>query len=291
MEIDRDEIRKIVEQVLAKMTVPAAQAAPVAAAPPPSPAPGGIPVEASGRHVHLTAAAFETLFGPGAVLGQTRLLSQPGEFLSDKRVTLAGPKGVIENVAVLGPLRKLVQAELSVTDSKVLGVNPPLNLSGDLSGAAAVDITGPAGTLRAQNAAIIAKNHIHLRPQDARQYNVKNGELLSVRVKTARPVVFENVTVRVRDDFMPAMHIDFDEANACMLGACGSVFAEILGKGAAKTSPQARGAKPYLVTEMEAKQLAATSGDEKRIQLPKGSILTPSAKDVFLHAHCQVEFE
>jgi propanediol utilization protein len=242
--------------------------------------------------VHLTAAALEALFGPGAGLTAVRALSQPGEFLSDKRVRLAGPKGVIDNVAVLGPLRRAVQAELSVTDARILGISPPLRVSGDLSDAVDIDITGPAGTLRAKGAAIIARNHLHLRPADAGLYRLGNGDSVRVRVFTRRPLTFEDVAVRVSDNYMPALHLDFDEANACMLKSGDK--AEILSPSgapavqAAAPGPAFGVSKPALITEAEAKRLVLKAGE--KIILPKGSILTPSAKDVFLHAHCTVEY-
>jgi propanediol utilization protein len=326
--INREEIRTIVEQVAARLGLldipaaglPSGTAGPGAAreTPPGHKVPGaagsgsagpaecpaaairrggsfgsgsGIPVEASARHVHLDAAALEVLFGPGAVLTETRALSQPGEFLSDRRVRLAGPGGAIDNVAVLGPLRRTVQAELSVTDARNLGISPPLRVSGDLSNAADIDIAGPAGTLHAKGAAIIARNHLHLRPADAGLYQVRNGDSVRVRVRTERPLVFEDVAVRVHDNFMPALHLDVDEANACMLKA--GVTAEIPGPFGspgteAAASPAPERAKPALITEAAAKRMVQKNGE--KVILPGGSILTPSAKDVFLHAHCTVEY-
>ncbi|MDR2257763.1 MAG: phosphate propanoyltransferase [Treponema sp.] len=306
--INKEAIRAIVEQVAARLGLLDVPAAPSGAASPGSGPAGpavcpaaairqgggsGIPAEVSARHIHLTAGALEALFGPGAVLMEMRALSQPGEFLSDKRVRLAGPKGAIDHVAVLGPLRREIQAEVSVTDARTLGINPPLRVSGDLSRAADIDITGPAGTLCAKGAAIIARNHLHLRPADTGRYQVRNGDSVRVRVHTERPLVFEDVAVRVDDNFMPALHLDFDEANACMLKA--GDRAEILSpSGAAAVTaaepaiPAPELSKPALITEAEAKRMVQRSGE--KIILPGGSILTPSAKDVFLHAHCIVEY-
>jgi propanediol utilization protein len=323
--VDREEIRKIVEKVLEKKSYGRA-----AEQDPGHQRTGGpdIPVEASARHVHLTQAALETLFGSGAGLTEKRALSQPGEFLSDQRVRLIGPKGDIGSVAILGPLRKAVQAEISLSDARVLGVEAPLRLSGDLSGAADLYIVGPAGILHAKGAAIIAKNHLHLRPRDAEALRVSDGGRVRVRVNTGRPLVFEDVSVRVRDTFMPAMHIDFDEANACMLGNGGK--AEILGEASA-SSPEAvsqravphqatpshakpgselapsgepvppgeaaprsggvpvpPGPRKNLVTEAEAKRLVSRSSGA--ISLARGTIITPAAKDVFSYAGCSVEF-
>jgi propanediol utilization protein len=301
-EPDKEEIRKIVEQVLEKrgLLAPPPDSRFPEQAPESGVCPRRIPAEASARHVHLTAEAAAVLFGPGAVLTESRALSQPGEFLSGERVRLIGPTGEIGNAAILGPLRKAVQVEISLTDARLLGVKAPLRLSGDLSGAADIYIAGPAGVIHARGSAIIARNHLHLRPQDARELQVENGARVRVRLRTERPLVFEEVIVRVREDFMPALHLDFDEANACMLKAGDT--AEILeapalpvpaqpSESAAKPAPplpEAAAAKPVLVTEAEAKRLVPGSGGILRF--PRGSILTPSAKDVFLYARCKVEF-
>jgi propanediol utilization protein len=301
-EPDKEGIRRIVEQVLEKRGL-------LAAAPAVAPAAGTgagirIPVEASARHVHLTVEAAAVLFGPGAALTEKRALSQPGEFLSGERVRLIGPQGDLDQVAILGPFRKALQVEISRTDARLLGVKAPLRLSGDLAGAADIYIVGPAGMIHAKGAAIIARNHLHLRPRDAQGFGVENGSRVRVRLRTERPLVFEEVIVRVREDFMPALHLDFDEVNACMLGA--SDTAEILDPAAPalalpvapapalppKQPPEAAGApapaKRLLVTEAEAKRLA--SGNGGTLRFPRGTILTPSAKDVFLYARYKIEF-
>ncbi|NLU24906.1 MAG: phosphate propanoyltransferase [Clostridiales bacterium] len=177
------------------------------------------PVEVSARHVHLTTEASEILFGAGYTLHKKKDLSQPGEFLSEERVKLVTPKGEIDRVAVLGPVRKAIQVELSVTDCRTLGLKPRVNLSGDLTGAADVLLIGPAGYLMAKGSVIVAKAHIHMTPADARRYGAKDGESVSVALHTARPVTLDGVSVRVKDNFALAMHIDFDEANASLADA------------------------------------------------------------------------
>ena len=172
-------------------------------------------IEASGCHVHLTQAAIETLFGEGAVLKKRRDLSQPGEYLSEQRVKLVTKDGCVENVAVLGPPREAVQVELSKTDCRKLGLTAPVNLSGNLDGAADVMIIGSHGEMKANGSVIVARNHIHMRPQDAEAYGVGDGERVRVEVESDRKVIFEDVPIRVSEKFAPAMHIDFDEANAC----------------------------------------------------------------------------
>lgn len=175
-------------------------------------------VEISARHVHLTTQALETLFGPGYQLTHKRDLSQPGEFLSGERVKIVTRKGEIDNVAVLGPVRKAVQVELSMTDARSLGLKAPVRLSGDLSGAADVILVGPAGMVDAKGSAIVAKAHVHMTPADAEAYQVSNGDTVSIRLDTQRPTTLEGVEVRVRDNFRLAVHIDFDEANAAAVG-------------------------------------------------------------------------
>lgn len=173
-----------------------------------------VPVEISARHVHLTQEALECLFGKGAQLTKKRELSQPGEFLSEERVKVVTRKGEIDNVAVLGPVRNQVQAELSLTDARSLGLNVPVNLSGDLTGAADVLLVGPAGSMVAKGAAIAARAHVHMTPVDAADYHVRDGQTVSVRLATDRPVTLDGVVVRVRKDFKLAVHVDYDEANA-----------------------------------------------------------------------------
>ena len=177
-----------------------------------------VPVEVSARHVHLTIRDVEKLFGPGHRLTHKRDLSQTGEFLSEERVTLRGPKGEMKNVAVLGPERPATQVELSFSDARVLGVDPPIRLSGDLSGAADVTIVSPLYELEARGSAIVARSHIHLTPEDAGEMGLQDRQLVSVEVEGDRPVTFRNVVVRVKPGFRKYMHIDFDEANAAHIG-------------------------------------------------------------------------
>ena len=210
MSISEGEIRELVQRVLAQcggMDLPGA----------PCPGGRGFLIEASARHVHLTTQAVEALFGPGARLTKKRDLSQPGEFLSEQRVKLVTPKGEIANVAVLGPERGAVQVELSLTDARGLGVAAPVNLSGDLTGAGDVYLVGDHGMIAAPGSVIAAKAHIHMTPADAARLGVKDGDLVRVRARTSRPVTFDQVVVRVKESFALAMHIDFDEANACAL--------------------------------------------------------------------------
>ena len=172
-----------------------------------------VELEASGRHVHVTQAQAETLFGHG--LTEKRPLSQPGQYLAQERVTLQGPKGKLERVAVLGPCRKEGQVELSVTDAMALGVDAPVRLSGDVKNSAPITVVGTCGTVFLQHGAIIAKRHIHMTPEDAAIQQVRDGDIVRLRTLTGRPVVFEDVSVRVCPDFRTYVHLDYDEANAC----------------------------------------------------------------------------
>lgn len=209
------DIQDIVRSVLAAQT---AAPAPAPAAPLRANELGQlIPVEVSARHVHLTQQAVETLFGKGYQLTPKRPLSQPGQYLCEERVKLVTARGQIDNVAILGPARSDIQVELSFTDARTLGVEVPIRLSGDLSGAADVLIVTHLGVVTAQKSAIAAKAHVHMTPEDAKQYGVTDGEHVSIRMGTERPVTLNDVIVRVSKDYALAVHIDFDEANAALM--------------------------------------------------------------------------
>ena len=165
---------------------------------------GLVQVEVSARHVHLTDQDVEVLFGKGAVLHEKRPLSQKGQYLSEERVTLIGPKGKKERVAVLGP----------VSDCVSLGVKAPLRESGDVEGSGPITIEGPAGSISITQGTIVAHNHIHVPTDVARMLDLKDKEHVSVKILSERPVTFEDVIIRVSDAFTFRMHIDFDEANA-----------------------------------------------------------------------------
>ena len=175
---------------------------------------GLVQVEVSARHVHLTDQDVEVLFGKGAVLHVKRPLSQKGQYLSEERVTLIGPKGKKERVAVLGPVRSATQVELSVSDCVSLGVKAPLRESGDVEGSGPITIEGPAGSISITQGTIVAHNHIHVPTDVARMLDLKDKEHVSVKILSERPVTFEDVIIRVSDAFTFRMHIDFDEANA-----------------------------------------------------------------------------
>jgi len=279
--MNEQKINAIVESVLSELNQEAGSRIQSGAHP-------TIPVEASARHVHLAQEAVERLFGPGASLTQARALSQPGEFLSEQRVNVVTAGGVLERVAILGPVRKAVQAELSLTDCRALGISAPVRLSGDLRGGADVLLVGPAGIYEAKSAAIVAQSHIHMTPDDAARFGVSNGQALSVHVQTKRPVAFEQVIVRVSPRYRLAMHIDLDEANACALepGTAGSMLnAKCLMLN--ENNPVAPAVTEKVVTESIAKILIKRGAP---VILKKGTILTPSARDVFSGARILIEY-
>jgi len=186
-----------------------------------------VTVETSARHVHLTEKDIELLFGAGYKLTIKKELSQPGQFACEERVDVVGPKKEIKGVGILGPARKATQVEVSLTDARTLGVSAPIRESGDLKGSGACKLVGPAGELELAEGVIAAKRHVHLRPDDAEKIGVEDKQTVQVKVNTeGRALIFGDVVVRVNGEFMPFMHIDTDEANAC--GAAGNVQGEII---------------------------------------------------------------
>ena len=184
-------------------------------------------VETSARHVHVTKETLEILFGAGHELTVKKYLSQPGQFASEEKVDVVGPKNTIARVSILGPVRKANQVEVSLTDARTLGVQAPVRESGDIAGSAPVKIVGPCGEVELEEGCIAAKRHIHLTPADAEELGVTNGQIVCVRLDdTARPLVFGDVVVRVSENFSAAMHIDTDESNAAC--AAGIVYGEII---------------------------------------------------------------
>ena len=172
-----------------------------------------VELEASGRHVHVTKEQALQLFGHP--LTPMRPLSQPGQYLANERVTVKGPKGIFENVAVLGPERKEAQVEISLTDGRVLGITPPVRLSGDVKGSPGAILQTEKATLAIPQGVIAAKRHIHMTPEDATRLGVKDKQEVRLQVFTERPLTFEEVTVRVSPQFATYVHLDYDEANAC----------------------------------------------------------------------------
>lgn len=172
-----------------------------------------VELEASGRHVHVTAEQAKILFGHG--LTPERPLSQPGQYLAKERVRIIGPKGEFRNVAVLGPERQTGQVEISLTDGRTLGIEAPVRLSGDVAGSPGITLEGERGRVTLSQGVIAAQRHVHLTPEDAEKFGVKNGQTVRLQTFTARPTVYGDVAVRVSPDFASYVHLDYDEANAC----------------------------------------------------------------------------
>jgi acetate kinase len=177
-----------------------------------------LPVAVSGRHVHLSAESLAALFGEGYALTIAHDLRQPGNWAAQERVTLVGPKGQLDKVAILGPLRSRTQIEVSRTDSFALGIDVPVRDSGQLDGTPQIRIQGPAGQIDTDGL-IVAARHIHTNPDDARAMGLRDGQLVDVEVGTGdRKLTFENTLVRVQPTGFTEMHIDTDEANAAGIG-------------------------------------------------------------------------
>ena len=184
-------------------------------------------VEISARHVHVSEKDLEILFGAGYKLTPKKDLSQPGQFACEERVTVVGSKRELKGVSILGPCRKATQVELSLTDARSIGVAAPIRESGDVAGSGACKLVGPCGEVELTEGVIAAKRHIHMTPEDAEKYGIKDTQIVSVKIPTeGRALVFGDVVARVSPSYALAMHLDTDEANAA--GIPGSCIGEIL---------------------------------------------------------------
>ena len=202
--IDRTMIEQIVTQVLAVLSNSEAAAAKIK----------GIPVGISNRHIHLSAGDIERLFGKGYTLTPKKDLKQVGEFAAAETVTLVGPKGVIQGVRVLGPVRKITQIEISCTDGFNLGILPPLRDSGQIVESAGLVVVGTSGAVTLNEGVICAARHIHMNIDDAQRFGVSDGDRVLAEVDGPRGCIFKNVLVRVHPTFRLEFHLDTDEANA-----------------------------------------------------------------------------
>jgi len=174
---------------------------------------GDVPVGISNRHVHICQKDLEILFGQKE-LTVMKPLFQPDQFAAEEKVTLVGPKRSIEGVRILGQMRDYTQVEISRTDSYYLGVEPALRDSGDLEGTPGITIRGPKGEITLDKGVIIARRHIHMTEEDAKEFGVKDKDRVNVLVEGERPVVLSDVLVRVNNEYALEMHIDTDEANS-----------------------------------------------------------------------------
>ena len=207
MDISTEKIAEMVKRVLTEMETA------------PKRSEGGIPIGVSNRHIHLSTADLETLFGKGYELTPIKELSQPGQYACKEVLTIVGPSmRPIENVRVLGPVRKNSQVEISATDSYVLKVKPPVRESGNIKDSAPIRIIGPKGVVELSEGCIIANRHIHMSPSDAEKFGVADGDCVDIDVNGKRRTRWFDVQVRVHKDFRLEMHVDTDDANAAGIG-------------------------------------------------------------------------
>jgi len=184
-------------------------------------------VEISARHAHITEEHLEILFGRNASLTPKKPLSQPGQYASEERIDVVGPRGTLKGVTILGPTRPATQVEITLTEARQLGLMAPIRESGNIDLSSGCTLVGPIGSVEIKEGVIVAKRHIHLRPDEATAFNVVDKQKVAVSIQSdQRSIVFDDVVVRVSDKFSSAMHIDTDEANAG--GLAGEVYGEII---------------------------------------------------------------
>ena len=265
-----------------------------------------VPVVSSNRHCHLSQADVEALFGPGYHLTKLRGLTQPGQFACTEQVLLETPKGSMK-LRVVGPARKETQVELAMTDAVKLGLRPPLRMSGELEGSPGCTLSAGGRRVALSRGVIIAARHLHLSPEEAEAYSLKDGDVVALKVEGPRPCLLENVVVRSGPAHRLEAHVDTDEANACLLqggrlcrvirpddlprgGLAGALGAALRGTPAPSASPSPAPPPPKretmldvsreprrLITEDDVRQ-AARNG-YKIIRFGKDAILTPLARD------------
>lgn len=177
-----------------------------------------VEVGISNKHLHLSAADIETLFGKGRELTPIKDLKQPGQFASEEKVDIVGPKGSIRGLRVLGPARPETQIELSATDARGIGLAPPIRESGKLDGSPGIKVVGPAGEVELEKGVIIALRHIHLSEAQAREAGVKDKDLVDVATFGTRPLIFQDVLIRAGSMYEREFHVDTDEGNAAGIG-------------------------------------------------------------------------
>lgn len=271
-------VQKIVEEVLQQVLKN--QSSP--------PHDGKIPIGVSARHVHLAQAEVEQLFGENYQLTPKFELSQPGQFAAEETVVIAGPKGSIERVRILGPARSLSQVEVSWTDAMKLGLKPPLRISGDIQGSSPVTLIGPKGSVVLNEGLIIAQAHIHMSPADSARFQVVDGQSVQIKVEGIRPIILSNVVIRVSERYRLEMHIDTDEANAGFIqqGETGTI---ITGKMAGEPYNN------FVSPPIEINHKIITANDVSRYQgetviVPKEARLTALAKEAVEKLEIELQF-
>jgi len=178
-----------------------------------------IPIGVSNRHIHLSKGDLFVLFGENYALTLQKELSQPSQFAAKETVTLVGPKGTLEKVRILGPVRKNTQAEISATDCYKLGIKPVIRDSGQHEGTPGLKIVGSQGNVELKSGVMVASRHIHLNLEEAHEWSLKDGDRVRVHIQSQRPIIFEDVLIRVNEQFHKEMHLDLDEANAALINA------------------------------------------------------------------------
>jgi putative phosphotransacetylase len=176
--------------------------------------PNIVPIEISARHVHLSSEHLGALFGKDYALQKHKDLSQPGQFAAVETVAIVGPKSQIAKVRIIGPCRTETQVEVSLTDARALGIAAEVRKSGDLAGSRPIKITGPQGSIELSGGLIIPERHLHIDPRTASAYNLQEGDLVGVAISGIRALIFQNVIVRIGEQFTLSLQIDTDEANA-----------------------------------------------------------------------------
>lgn len=185
-----------------------------------------VPIGLSNKHIHLSQSDLEVLFGKDHALTLKKELSQPGQYASEEKVDVVGPKGTIKGIRILGPVRPETQVEVSIGDGFSLGIKAPIRNSGDTANTPGVKLVGPAGEVEIDKGAIVAARHIHMSPEEGKTYNLKDQDVVSVKLDGPRGLTFDNVLVRVHPDFRLDMHIDVEEGNSA--GAKNGQMATIL---------------------------------------------------------------
>jgi propanediol utilization protein len=183
-----------------------------------------IPIGVSNRHVHLSQADLNSLFGEGYQLTKIKDLSQPGQYACKETVTICGPKGAIEKVRILGPVRSKTQVEVLTGDSFKLGTVSQARLSGDLCGTPGVTLIGPRGSVQAKEGLIVAQRHIHMTPKDAQHFGVHDGQIVCIQFEGPRGGIYSNVAVRANDASALECHIDTEEANAMSINSLSKII-------------------------------------------------------------------
>ncbi|MEE3808775.1 MULTISPECIES: phosphate propanoyltransferase [Lysinibacillus] len=270
-------VQKIVEEVLQQVLKNQSS----------SPHDGKIPVGVSARHVHLAQAEVEQLFGENYELTPKFELSQPGQFAAEETVVIAGPKGSIERVRILGPARSLSQVEVSWTDAMKIGLKPPLRVSGDIQGSSPVTLIGPKGSVVLNEGLIVAQAHIHMSPADSARFNVVDGQSVQIKVGGIRPIILSNVIVRVSERYRLEMHIDTDEANAGFIQQ--GTFAEMVHHQVSEPAIPEKEQSPaiqkvaqpsvYHYDKKLLSQIEVLDIDAQEIVVPKKTIVTALAYD------------